>query len=215
MKSFSALAAAGLGALTLASAAPSMAAGSPATPTQHATAPIAGNLQHTPMQFWCSKGMPNYLVAVRAVKTPEKSVTFSEPQLHETHTLGPVTHDKPMYIFSKINQAGKTVTITVKGNTSGSSFSVTGTVPTTCKGLPTIQPNGTVTPPAKPTTPAPSKPVPTKPAPGTLAPTKPIGPKVQTDLVATKGSSTSGELALAGLAFAAVAAGGVVTARRR
>ena len=105
----------------------------------------------------------------------------------------------PARHLSKINQAGKTVTITVKGNTSGSAFSVTGTIPATCKGLPTVQPNGTVIPPAQPTKPAP----------------KPIDPKVQTDLVASRSSPTSGELGLAGLAFAAIAAGGVVTSRRR
>ncbi|AIF41423.1 hypothetical protein HX89_11275 [Dermacoccus nishinomiyaensis] len=145
------------------------------------------------------------------MKTPEATVTVSEsePQLHETHTMGPVTHDKPLVIFSKINQAGKTATITVKGNTSRSAFSVTGTIPATCKGLPTVQPNGTVTPPAQPTKPMPGTPTPTKPAP------KPIGPQVQTHLVAAQGSSTSGEIGLAGLAFAAIAAGGVVTSRRR
>ena len=120
-----------------------------------------------------------------------------------------MTHDKPLVIFSKINQAGKTVTITVKGNTSGSAFNVTGTIPATCKGLPTVQPNGAVTVPAQPTKPMPGTPTPTKPAP------KPIGPKVQTDLVASQSSSTSGELALAGLAFAAIAAGGAVMSRRR
>ena len=122
---------------------------------------------------------------------------------------GPVTHDKPLVIFSKINQAGKTVTITVKGNTSGSAFSVTGTIPATCKGLPTVQPNGTVIPPAQPTKPMPGTPTPTKPAP------KPIDPKVQTDLVASRSSPTSGELGLAGLAFAAIAAGGAATSRHR
>lgn len=205
---FPALAAAGVGALTLAAAAPSMAADSPATPSttgDHAKSTIVGSLQHTPIEFWCSKGMPNHVIAVGTVKTPEATVTVSEPQLHETHTMGPVTHDKPLVIFSKINQAGKTVTITVKGNTSGSAFSVTGTIPATCKGLP----NGTVIPPAQPTKPMPGTPTPTKPAP------KPIGPKVQTDLVASQSSSTSGELALAGLAFAAIAAGGAATSRHR
>ena len=209
---FPALAAAGVGALTLAAPAPSMAADSPATPSttgDHAKSTIVGSLQHTPIEFWCSKGMPNHVIAVGTVKTPEATVTVSEPQLHETHTMGPVTHDKPLVIFSKINQAGKTVTITVKGNTSGSAFSVTGTIPATCKGLPTVQPNGTVTPPAQPTKPMPGTPTPTKPAP------KPIGPQVQTHLVAAQGSSTSGEIGLAGLAFAAIAAGGVVTSRHR
>ena len=126
--------------------------------------------------------MPNHVIAVGTVKTPEATVTVSEPQLHETHTMGPVTHDKPLVIFSKINQAGKTVTITVKGNTSGSAFSVTGTIPATCKGLP----NGTVIPPAQPTKPMPGTPTPTKPAP------KPIGPKVQTDLVASQSSPDVG-----------------------
>lgn len=211
---FPALAAAGPGALTLAAAAPSMAADSPATPSttgDHAKSTIVGSLQHTPIEFWCSKGMPNHVITARTVKTPEATVTVtvSEPQLHETNTMGPVTHDKPLVIFSKINQAGKTVTITVKGNTSGSAFSVTGTIPATCKGLPTVQPNGTVIPPAQPTKPMPGTPTPTKPAP------KPIDPKVQTDLVASRSSPTSGELGLAGLAFAAIAAGGAATSRHR
>lgn len=114
-----------------------MAADSPATPSttgDHAKSTIVGSLRHTPIEFWCSKGRPNHVIAVGTVKTPEATVTVSEPQLHETHTMGPVTHDTPLVIFSKINQAGKTVTITVKGNTSGSAFSVTGTIPDDVQG---------------------------------------------------------------------------------
>lgn len=61
METFPALAAAGPGALKLAAAAPSMAADSPATPSttgHHGKSTTVGNLQHTPMEFWCSKGMP-------------------------------------------------------------------------------------------------------------------------------------------------------------
>ena len=79
-----------------------MAADPPATPSttgDHAKSTIVGDLQHTPMEFWCSKGMPNHVITARTVKTPEATVTVSEPELHETHTMGPVTHDKPLVIF--------------------------------------------------------------------------------------------------------------------
>lgn len=207
-----------LAGLSLGAAAPSVAATSITAPTKHAAAPITGNLQHTPMQYWCNKGVPSYIIAVRAVKAPEKSVTFTQVELKETHTLGPVTHDKPLTIFSKINLAGQHVTLKVTGNTSGSMFTVHGTVPTTCAGLPKVQPNGSVTPAPGQTKPAPvtttASPRPHKPA-GTPAPAKPIGPQVQTDLVAASGSNMSGELALAGLALAGIGAGSVVAARRR
>lgn len=216
MKKSCALALAGLGSISLAAAAPSSAAGAPAAPTaQHASqAPVVGNLQHTPMQYWCNKGVPSYILAVRAVKAPEKSVTFTEVELKETHTLGPVTHDKPLMIFSKANLAGKHVTLQVTGNTSGSAFTVTGTVPMTCVGLPKVQPNGSVTPAPGQTKPAPVT-NPTSPTPGKPAPAEPTGPQVQTDLVASQGAGASGELALAALALAALAGGGVVAARRR
>ena len=219
MKKFTAVALAGLGSMTVAAAAPSMAASTPTAPNgQHAApAPVVGNLQHTPMQYWCNKGVPSYIIAVRTVKTPEKSVTFTQVELKETHILGPVTHDKPLTIFSKINLAGQHVTLKVKGNTSGSSFTVHGMVPATCAGLPKVQPNGSVTPAPGQTKPAPvtTPTTPHKSMPAKPAPTRPIGPKVQTDLVTSSNSNTTGELALAGLALAGLGAGSVVAARRR
>lgn len=221
MKKFAGLAAVGVGALAFAGAGASQAA------ETH----ISGNLQYTSMTYWCDKGKPNFAFGYRTLNKTESQVTFTASGFTPlvTKNVSPYTASRTVYAVG--GYAGKPITVTAHAASTGSSFSVSGRVPSSCAGLPTVlpvtdwsaagkptaqpvptKPAPTTTKPA-PTKPAPTKPAPTKPAPTTPAPTTTgQGPKVETDRVVTNQNDTAA--AAAGLGALALAGGGLVVARR-
>lgn len=221
MKKFAGLAAVGVGALAFAGAGASQAA------ETH----ISGNLQYTSMTYWCDKGKPNFAFGYRTLNKTESQVTFTASGFTPlvTKNVSPYTASRTVYAIG--GYAGKPITVTAHAASTGSSFSVSGRVPSSCAGLPTVlpftdwsaagkptaqpvptKPAPTTTKPA-PTKPAPTKPAPTKPAPTTPAPTTTgQGPKVETDRVVTNQNDTTA--AAAGLGALALAGGGLVVARR-
>lgn len=221
MKKFAGLAAVGVGALAFAGAGASQAA------ETH----ISGNLQYTSMTYWCDKGKPNFAFGYRTLNKTESQVTFTASGFKPlvTKNVSPYTASRTVYAVG--GYAGKPITVTAHAASTGSSFSVSGRVPSSCAGLPTVlpftdwsaagkptaqpvptKPAPTTTKPA-PTKPAPTKPAPTKPAPTTPAPTTTgQGPKVETDRVVTNQNDTTA--AAAGLGALALAGGGLVVARR-
>lgn len=221
MKKFAGLAAVGVGALAFAGAGASQAA------ETH----ISGNLQYTSMTYWCDKGKPNFAFGYRTLNKTESQVTFTASGFTPlvTKNVSPYTASRTVYAVG--GYAGKPITVTAHAASTGSSFSVSGRVPSSCAGLPTVlpftdwsaagkptaqpvptKPAPTTTKPA-PTKPAPTKPAPTKPAPTTPAPTTTgQGPKVETDRVVTNQNDTTA--AAAGLGALALAGGGLVVARR-
>ena len=221
MKKFAGLAAVGVGALAFAGAGASQAA------ETH----ISGNLQYTSMTYWCDKGKPNFAFGYRTLNKTESQVTFTASGFKPlvTKNVSPYTASRTVYAVG--GYAGKPITVTAHAASTGSSFSVSGRVPSSCAGLPTVLPftdwSAAGKPTAQPvptkTKPAPTKPAPTKPAPTTPAPTKPApttpaptttgqGPKVETDRVVTNQNDTAA--AAAGLGALALAGGGLVVARR-
>lgn len=221
MKKFAGLAAVGVGALAFAGAGASQAA------ETH----ISGNLQYTSMTYWCDKGKPNFAFGYRTLNKTESQVTFTASGFTPlvTKNVSPYTASRTVYAVG--GYAGKAITVTAHAASTGSSFSVSGRVPSSCAGLPTVLPvtdwSAAGKPTAQPvpttTKPAPTKPAPTKPAPTTPAPTKPApttpaptttgqGPKVETDRVVTNQNDTAA--AAAGLGALALAGGGLVVARR-
>ncbi|MCG7429303.1 hypothetical protein [Dermacoccus nishinomiyaensis] len=219
MKKFAGLAAVGVGALAFAGAGASQAA------ETH----ISGNLQYTSMTYWCDKGKPNFAFGYRTLNKTESQVTFTASGFKPlvTKNVSPYTASRTVYAVG--GYAGKPITVTAHAASTGSSFSVSGRVPSSCAGLPTAlpftdwsaagkptaQPVPTKPAPTKPapTTPAPTKPAPTKPAPTTPAPTTTgQGPKVETDRVVTNQNDTTA--AAVGLGALALAGGGLVVARR-
>lgn len=228
MKKSSILATCGLGVL---------AATAVAAPSNAETkAPIVGNLQHTDVKYWCDKGTPNFVFGVRALKTQETTVSVAY-QGTTLVKLGPVTATRPLTVFATKNLAGRTLPLTVTGDTTKTSFPITVTVPKTCAGLPNTidgsapaKPSAPTTKPStpstKPTAPAtkPSAPVtkPSKPSMPVTPPVKPTmpskpapgqGPKIDTDYVPTHQDNSS-ELALGAFGLAAAGAGSVLVARR-
>lgn len=221
MKKFAGLAAVGVGALAFTGAGASQAA------ETH----ISGNLQYTSMTYWCDKGKPNFAFGYRTLNKTESQVTFTASGFKPlvTKNVSPYTASRTVYAVG--GYAGKPITVTAHAASTGSSFSVSGRVPSSCAGLPTVlpftdwsaagkptaqpvptKPAPTTTKPA-PTKPAPTKPAPTKPAPTTSAPTTTgQGPKVETDRVVTNQNDTTA--AAAGLGALALAGGGLVVARR-
>lgn len=221
MKKFAGLAAVGVGALAFTGAGASQAA------ETH----ISGNLQYTSMTYWCDKGKPNFAFGYRTLNKTESQVTFTASGFKPlvTKNVSPYTASRTVYAVG--GYAGKPITVTAHAASTGSSFSVSGRVPSSCAGLPTVlpftdwsaagkptaqpvptKPAPTTTKPA-PTKPAPTKPAPTKPAPTTPAPTTTgQGPKVETDRVVTNQNDTTA--AAAGLGALALAGGGLVVARR-
>ncbi|WP_074046181.1 MULTISPECIES: hypothetical protein [Dermacoccus] len=224
MKKFAGLAAVGVGALAFAGAGASQAA------ETH----ISGNLQYTSMTYWCDKGKPNFAFGYRTLNKTESQVTFTASGFKPlvTKNVSPYTASRTVYAVG--GYAGKPITVTAHAASTGSSFSVSGRVPSSCAGLPTVLPvtdwsaAGKPTAQPVPTKPAPTKPAPTKPAPTKPAPTKPAptkpapttpaptttgqGPKVETDRVVTNQNDTTA--AAAGLGALALAGGGLVVARR-
>ena len=214
MKKFAGLAAVGVGALAFAGAGASQAA------ETH----ISGNLQYTSMTYWCDKGKPNFAFGYRTLNKTESQVTFTASGFKPlvTKNVSPYTASRTVYAVG--GYAGKPITVTAHAASTGSSFSVSGRVPSSCAGLPTALPftdwsaAGKPTAQPVPTKPAPTKPAPTKPAPTKPAPTTPAptttgqGPKVETDRVVTNQNDTTA--AAAGLGALALAGGGLVVARR-
>ena len=214
MKKFAGLAAVGVGALAFAGAGASQAA------ETH----ISGNLQYTSMTYWCDKGKPNFAFGYRTLNKTESQVTFTASGFKPlvTKNVSPYTASRTVYAVG--GYAGKPITVTAHAASTGSSFSVSGRVPSSCAGLPTVLPvtdwsaAGKPTAQPVPTKPAPTKPAPTKPAPTKPAPTTPAptttgqGPKVETDRVVTNQNDTTA--AAAGLGALALAGGGLVVARR-
>ena len=219
MKKFAGLAAVGVGALAFAGAGASQAA------ETH----ISGNLQYTSMTYWCDKGKPNFAFGYRTLNKTESQVTFTASGFKPlvTKNVSPYTASRTVYAVG--GYAGKPITVTAHAASTGSSFSVSGRVPSSCASLPTVLPftdwsaAGKPTAQPVPTKPAPTKPAPTKPAPTKPAPTKPApttsaptttgqGPKVETDRVVTNQNDTTA--AAAGLGALALAGGGLVVARR-
>ena len=214
MKKFAGLAAVGVGALAFAGAGASQAA------ETH----ISGNLQYTSMTYWCDKGKPNFAFGYRTLNKTESQVTFTASGFTPlvTKNVSPYTASRTVYAVG--GYAGKAITVTAHAASTGSSFSVSGRVPSSCAGLPTVLPvtdwsaAGKPTAQPVPTKPAPTKPAPTKPAPTKPAPTTPAptttgqGPKVETDRVVTNQNDTTA--AAAGLGALALAGGGLVVARR-
>ena len=211
MKKFAGLAAVGVGALAFAGAGASQAA------ETH----ISGNLQYTSMTYWCDEGKPNFAFGYRTLNKTESQVTFTASGFKPlvTKNVSPYTASRTVYAVG--GYAGKPITVTAHAASTGSSFSVSGRVPSSCAGLPTVLPftdwSAAGKPTAQPvptkTKPAPTKPAPTKPAPTTPAPTTTgQGPKVETDRVVTNQNDTAA--AAAGLGALALAGGGLVVARR-
>ena len=214
MKKFAGLAAVGVGALAFTGAGASQAA------ETH----ISGNLQYTSMTYWCDKGKPNFAFGYRTLNKTESQVTFTASGFKPlvTKNVSPYTASRTVYAVG--GYAGKPITVTAHAASTGSSFSVSGRVPSSCAGLPTVLPftdwsaAGKPTAQPVPTKPAPTKPAPTKPAPTKPAPTTPAptttgqGPKVETDRVVTNQNDTTA--AAAGLGALALAGGGLVVARR-
>ena len=211
MKKFAGLAAVGVGALAFTGAGASQAA------ETH----ISGNLQYTSMTYWCDKGKPNFAFGYRTLNQTESQVTFTASGFKPlvTKNVSPYTASRTVYAVG--GYAGKPITVTAHAASTGSSFSVSGRVPSSCAGLPTVLPftdwSAAGKPTAQPvptkTKPAPTKPAPTKPAPTTSAPTTTgQGPKVETDRVVTNQNGTTA--AAAGLGALALAGGGLVVARR-
>lgn len=211
MKKFAGLAAVGVGALAFTGAGASQAA------ETH----ISGNLQYTSMTYWCDKGKPNFAFGYRTLNKTESQVTFTASGFKPlvTKNVSPYTASRTVYAVG--GYAGKPITVTAHAASTGSSFSVSGRVPSSCAGLPTVLPftdwSAAGKPTAQPvptkTKPAPTKPAPTKPAPTTSAPTTTgQGPKVETDRVVTNQNDTTA--AAAGLGALALAGGGLVVARR-
>ena len=224
MKKFAGLAAVGVGALAFTGAGASQAA------ETH----ISGNLQYTSMTYWCDKGKPNFAFGYRTLNKTESQVTFTASGFKPlvTKNVSPYTASRTVYAVG--GYAGKPITVTAHAASTGSSFSVSGRVPSSCAGLPTVLPftdwsaAGKPTAQPVPTKPAPTKPAPTQPAPTKPAPTKPAptkpapttsaptttgqGPKVETDRVVTNQNDTTA--AAAGLGALALAGGGLVVARR-
>ena len=214
MKKFAGLAAVGVGALAFAGAGASQAA------ETH----ISGNLQYTSMTYWCDEGKPNFAFGYRTLNKTESQVTFTASGFKPlvTKNVSPYTASRTVYAVG--GYAGKPITVTAHAASTGSSFSVSGRVPSSCAGLPTVLPVTDWSAAGKPTAqPVPTKPAPTKPAPTKPAPTKPApttsaptttgqGPKVETDRVVTNQNDTTA--AAAGLGALALAGGGLVVARR-
>lgn len=214
MKKFAGLAAVGVGALAFTGAGASQAA------ETH----ISGNLQYTSMTYWCDKGKPNFAFGYRTLNKTESQVTFTASGFKPlvTKNVSPYTASRTVYAVG--GYAGKPITVTAHAASTGSSFSVSGRVPSSCAGLPTVLPFTDWSAAGKPTAqPVPTKPAPTKPAPTKPAPTKPApttsaptttgqGPKVETDRVVTNQNGTTA--AAAGLGALALAGGGLVVARR-
>ena len=214
MKKFAGLAAVGVGALAFTGAGASQAA------ETH----ISGNLQYTSMTYWCDKGKPNFAFGYRTLNKTESQVTFTASGFKPlvTKNVSPYTASRTVYAVG--GYAGKPITVTAHAASTGSSFSVSGRVPSSCAGLPTVLPFTDWSAAGKPTAqPVPTKPAPTKPAPTKPAPTKPApttsaptttgqGPKVETDRVVTNQDGTTA--AAAGLGALALAGGGLVVARR-
>ena len=214
MKKFAGLAAVGVGALAFTGAGASQAA------ETH----ISGNLQYTSMTYWCDKGKPNFAFGYRTLNKTESQVTFTASGFKPlvTKNVSPYTASRTVYAVG--GYAGKPITVTAHAASTGSSFSVSGRVPSSCAGLPTVLPftdwsaAGKPTAQPVPTKPAPTKPAPTKPAPTKPAPTTPAptttgqGPKVETDRVVTNQNDTTA--AAVGLGALALAGGGLVVARR-
>ena len=214
MKKFAGLAAVGVGALAFTGAGASQAA------ETH----ISGNLQYTSMTYWCDKGKPNFAFGYRTLNKTESQVTFTASGFKPlvTKNVSPYTASRTVYAVG--GYAGKPITVTAHAASTGSSFSVSGRVPSSCAGLPTVLPFTDWSAAGKPTAqPVPTKPAPTKPAPTKPAPTKPApttsaptttgqGPKVETDRVVTNQNGTTATAA--GLGALALAGGGLVVARR-
>lgn len=209
MKKFAAAAVVGFGALAVTGSAASSAV----------DFRTSGNIQYTVPQYACTpSNYPAAVLAYRTLNVTESKVTFSAPG----YTPFTQTNVKPYTGFDTFatapGVAGHSVTVTIKGSTSGSVATVKLNVPATCAGLPKITadgakidwskaPKATATP--KPTaTPSTSAPAP---KPSTSAP---AGPRVETDYVAEQNTTTAAlALTMGGLAVAAGA--GVVAARRR
>lgn len=228
---------AGVGAMALVGAASATAAPAPA-------ASISGNFQYTQMSYWCDNGTPNFAFAYRTLNKTEAKVTFSATGYNPLTTYNVSPYRDSGVIYSLSSAAGKSITVWAKGSTTGSSFHVSGKVPSTCAGLPSNKPVVTWVgkPTAKPvpaptkttpaptkTTPAPSKPAPTKPAPTKPAPSKPAPAPTKTEAPApapTTGgpkvetdyvapsSTNTAVYALGAAGLAAAAAGTTVVARR-
>ena len=223
MKKFAGIAA-GLGAVAL------MGAGSAtAAPAQ---THVSGNFEYTEMSYWCDKGTPNFAFQYRTLNKTESSVTFSATGYRPYTEKNVAPYQTSNGISSLSNAAGRTVTIWAKGATTGSTFAVSGTVPKTCAGLPSVMPTHTwvgkpKAQPVKPSAPAPTKPSPATPkapaapakpsAPAApVAPKAPVtaGPKVETGTVAPAADYTSAYVAGGAALLTVAAAGAGVKARR-
>lgn len=227
MKKFAGLALVGVGAMVATTAAPSRAAFKTS---------ISGNFQYTNMQYWCDNGTPNFSFSYRTLNKTEAKVTFTASGYRPLVTTDVKPYTSGGSIQSVTKVPGRSITVHAVGSTTGSSFNVSGTVPTSCAGLPTKQPvmdwgtAGQPTAQPVPTTTSPSptttSPKPTtsttapkptstttSPMPTSSAPTSTAGPKVETDRVAPQSNNTAA-LAVGIGAFAIVAAGGTVAVRR-
>lgn len=191
MKKLTIAATCGLAAFTTtALASPSMAA--------EPSAPVTGNLQHAAVRYWCDKGVPNFALAVRSIKTPETSVS-AHLQGATVAKLGPVTTKQPVVFFALKNLSGETLPLTIVGDTTKSTFNVDVAIPKTCAGLPnsiadatTTPSKPTTTPSAPSTTTTPSKPstAPSKPS-TTTAPSKPTTTPSKSTTVPSAPSTTT------------------------
>lgn len=220
MKKFAGLALVGVGAMVATTAAPSQAA---------FRTSISGNFQYTNMQYWCDNGTPNFSFSYRTLNKTEAKVTFTASGYRplERTNVSPYTSGGSIKSLTRV--PGRSITVHAAGSTTGSSFNVSGKVPTSCAGLPTTQPvmnwasAGTPTAEPVPTSTSPSPTstttttsptsTTTSPMPTSSASTSTAGPKVETDRVAPQSDNTAALAAGLG-AFAIVAAGGTIAVRR-
>lgn len=104
------------------------------------TTHISGNLQYTDMEYYCDNGTPNFWFSYRTLNITEEKLTFSATGYRDFIDYDVEPYTEGGELTSMDPAAGKAITLTAKGSTSGSSFTLNATVPTTCAGLPDAPP---------------------------------------------------------------------------
>lgn len=194
------------GLLGAAAAAGLLLAGAPG-----AHAATDGNLETKGPLYYCSGGVPQFVVYLQALKTTETATYSSSAGNGSITRLVP--DQRYGLVYSIGNLSGRNVDITFRGATSKSSITTNVKVPSSCEGLPTSRPasgwSGTAVDPggssssSSSTSSAPSSSTSQSPTSGSSSAS---GPVVQTDQVG-KGTNNTAALAMLGV----LAVGGVVT----
>lgn len=98
----------------------------------------SGNFEYVQPQYYCVKNVPAVVGFFRTLGRSEQNVTLSTTGL-PTKSLGPAKPYDPG-VYAALGTKGTSGTITVRGSSTGSSFTVRATLPKSCAGLPTIKP---------------------------------------------------------------------------